>query len=104
MPCRWRRVIFIAILTTVLCGARSIAAQGKAAGAGDAISLNNQGLESYKKGKVDEAIDLFRQALALNPNFPEALSNLGLALDGKGKDDEAITDFDEALAIKPTDP
>ncbi len=77
MQFRWRRVLFAAIFTTVLCGVRPIAAQDKVAGAGDAVSLNNQGLERYKKGKVDEAIALFRQALALNPNFPEALEQSG---------------------------
>ena len=97
MRCGWRLIILFAIFTTVFCGARSIGAQSNAGRAGDAVSLNNQGLERYKKGKVDEAIALFRQALALNPNFPEALSNLGLALDSKGKDDEAIADFDKAL-------
>src|SRR5580700_1278542 len=59
----------------------------------DAVALNNRGLALYQKGKVDEAIALFR----------EALGNLGTALDSKGKDDEAVTDLNKALAIKPTD-
>src|SRR5271168_779888 len=69
----------------------------------DAVALNNRGLALYQKGKVDDAIALFRQALAINPGFPEALGNLGTALDAKGKDDEAVTDLNKALAIKPTD-
>src|SRR5580692_4004938 len=97
MRCEWRRIISFAVFVGLLCGVRNASAQSTAGTAGDAVSLNNQGLERYKKGKVDEAIALFRQALALNPNFPEALSNLGLALDSKGKDDEAISDFDKAL-------
>src|SRR5271156_2534638 len=99
----WRRNVILMFFASVLGGAEVARAQSKSAGAGDAVSLNNQGLERYKKGRVDEAIELFRQALALNPNFPEALSNLGLALDSKGKDDEAISDFDKALALKPSD-
>jgi Flp pilus assembly protein TadD len=99
----WRRIIIPMIFASVLGAVDVARAQNKAAGSGDAVSLNNQGLERYKKGKVDEAIELFRQALTLNPNFPEALSNLGLALDSKGKDDDAISDFDKALAMKPTD-
>ncbi len=85
MRWEWRRIIIFAIFVGVLCGARASCAQSKAGRAGDAVSLNNQGLERYKKGKVDEAIALFRQALELNPNFPEALSNLGLALDSQGE-------------------
>jgi tetratricopeptide (TPR) repeat protein len=72
-------------------------------GANDAVALNNRGLALYQKGKVDDAIALFRQALAINPTFPEALSNLGTALDAKGQDDEAVTDFNKALTLKPTD-
>src|SRR6202044_678450 len=98
-----RRIVILAIFISVLGGGGAEWGQSKGSGAGDAVKLNNQGLERYKKGKVDEAIDLFRQALAVNPDFPEALSNLGLALDSKGKDDEAISDFDKALAMRPTD-
>src|SRR6202044_477098 len=68
-----------------------------------AVEFNNRGLELYKAGKIDEAIKQFRQALAVDPNFPEADSNLGLALDAKGEVDEAIADFNKALALKPTD-
>ena len=45
-----------------------------------AVEFNNRGLELYKAGKIDEAIKQFRQALAIDPDFPEADSNLGLAL------------------------
>jgi tetratricopeptide (TPR) repeat protein len=66
-----------------------------------AVSLNNQGLQLFQQGKVDEAIVQYRRALAIRPDFPEALSNLGLALDAKGNDVEALTDFDKALTLKP---
>ena len=69
----------------------------------DAVALNNRGLALYQKGKVDEAIALFREALTINPAFEEALGNLGTALDSKGKDEEAVTDLNKALAIKPSD-
>ena len=65
----------------------------------DAVSLNNRGMELYKSGKVDEAIAAFKQAIAMNPNYPEALANLGLALDARGKDDEAVTDLNKAMFI-----
>src|ERR1700757_4977925 len=77
--------------------------QSQVASHNQAVEFNNRGLELYKAGKIDEAIKQFRQALAIDPNFPEADSNLGLALDAKGQVDEAIADFNKALALKPTD-
>ena len=68
-----------------------------------AVSLNNQGLQLFQQGKVDEAIVQYRRALAIRPDFPEALSNLGLALDAKGNDVEALADLDKALTLKPGD-
>jgi protein O-GlcNAc transferase len=78
-------------------------AQSPANNSAEAVSLNNRGLQLFQKGNVDEAIALYRQALALRPDFPEALDNLGLALDAKGNDSEAIADFDKALKLKPGD-
>jgi tetratricopeptide (TPR) repeat protein len=103
MPSANRRIVFLAAATIFLGAARDICAQSPAAGSGDAVALNNRGLELYQKGKIDGAAALFRQALALNPDFPEALSNLGMVLDLQGKDEEAVADFDKALAIRPTD-
>ena len=81
----------------------TLQSQSQAATHNQAVEFNNRGLELYKAGKIDEAIKQFRQALAIDPNFPEADSNLGLALDAKGEVDEAIVDFNKALALKPTD-
>ena len=58
-----------------------------------AVQLNNEGMQLYQNGKVDEAIAKYRQALERVPKFPEALDNLALALESKGGDDEAITDL-----------
>ena len=69
-----------------------------------AARLYNQGRESYLRGMVDEAIALYRQALAIDPANSDALTNLGLALDGQGKSDEAIADYTLALKFKPHDP
>src|SRR5271168_5013554 len=78
-------------------------AQSPANNSAEAVSLNNRGLQLFQKGKLDDAIALYRQALAIQPDFPEALDNLGLALDAKGNDPEALADFDKALKLKPGD-
>lgn len=43
------------------------------------LALNNLGLMMYSYGNVDQAIALYEQAVALSPNYGEALWNLGNA-------------------------
>ncbi len=42
-----------------------------------------------------------RAAIALKPNFPEALSNLGLSLQDRGRLDEALECFRAAVRLNP---
>lgn len=65
------------------------------------MAHNNLGLYYYKKGRVDEAIPQYRQALAISPNFVFAHTNLGIAFRTKGLVDEAIAEYKKALAINP---
>ena len=55
-------------------------------------------------GQLNEAIASCRQAILLNPNFPEAHSNLGNALKDKGQLDEAIAAYRQAILLKPDYP
>jgi Flp pilus assembly protein TadD len=52
-------------------------------------------------GNVDSAIAEYREALRLNPDFPEAHNNLGPALASRGRTDEAIAHFNAALRLRP---
>ncbi|MBO1349440.1 MAG: tetratricopeptide repeat protein [Hormoscilla sp. GUM202] len=54
--------------------------------------------------KLAEAAKQYEQAIALNPNYPEAICNLGAILQKQGKIAEAIGQYRQALAIKPDDP
>src|ERR1700733_8783898 len=106
-PFRYRKntgALLVSLLLVAAALAENTQAQERISGQSlnDAVALNNRGLALYQKGKVDEAIALFREALTINPAFEEALGNLGTALDSKGKDEEAVTDLNKALAIKPT--
>jgi tetratricopeptide (TPR) repeat protein len=61
---------------------------------------NNLGAALKNSNRVDEAIDHFRQALAINPDYVEARFNLASALAGTGstgKVDEAAVQFQQAL-------
>ena len=48
-----------------------------------------------------EAIAAYDQALAIKPDYHEALNNKGLALSALGRKEDAIAAYDQALAIKP---
>ena len=52
-------------------------------------------------GRLDEAISLWNQALALRRNYPEAHFNLGNALKDKGRLEEAVVSYRETIAINP---
>ena len=54
-----------------------------------AVEINNRGLALYQSGKVDEAILLYRKALALNPDDAITLNNKGVVLFQLKRTDEA---------------
>jgi Flp pilus assembly protein TadD len=100
-----RRTCFVLFLICISCWGRASRAQRVSNDdANAAIRLYNQARDLYQKGKIDEAIALYRQALALNPANLEALNNLGLALDAQGKYDEAMADLTVADKLRPNDP
>jgi serine/threonine-protein kinase len=69
-----------------------------------AAVLLKLGLMLEAQARQPEAEDAFREAVRLQPDFPEAHYNLGLALKGQGKLPEAIAEFQEALRLRPDFP
>jgi protein O-mannosyl-transferase len=63
----------------------------------------NLGIVLSEQGKADQAIDHYRQALDLRPDYAEAHYNLGRLLVEQGQSDEAITHYERAVAINPAD-
>jgi tetratricopeptide (TPR) repeat protein len=68
-----------------------------------AITEANVGTELQAQGKLDEAIALYRAALARDPNDALTHSNLGTALKANGQLDEAIAQYRTALDLAPND-
>jgi len=63
----------------------------------------NLGIALSDRGKTDEAIAHYRQAIELRPNYAEAHYNLGRLLAQKGQLDDAVTHYEKALEINPID-
>ena len=51
-----------------------------------------------------EAIDQYRKALTLKPDYAECLNNLGIALAALSRDAEAREAYDRAIALRPEYP
>ena len=52
-------------------------------------------------GELEEAIEAYKKALAIKPDYASAYNNMGLALNDQGKQEEAIEAYNKAIAIKP---
>ena len=55
------------------------------------------------KGRADDAIACFEQAVKLKPLSAQNHRELGVGLANKGRFDEAIDQFQQALQLDPTD-
>lgn len=55
------------------------------------------GYEHWKKGRVNEAIREYQEALRIDPNFALARSNLGFTYNEQGRLDDAIREWEETL-------
>lgn len=61
----------------------------------------NLGSAYQNDGKIDEAIEHFKIAVKMQPNYVDAHFNLGTAFASQDKSDEAITEFAKTLQIAP---
>src|SRR5947208_10830317 len=63
----------------------------------------NLGIALNERGKTDEAIGHYQQAIELRPVYAEAHYNLGRLLAQKGQLDGAVAHYEKALEINPAD-
>jgi len=59
------------------------------------------GLVLKEQGKFDNAIEAYRKAIDLNPNYAVACNNMGVVLQEQGKLDNAIEAYKKALFLNP---
>ena len=80
-------------------------APGSIAPAADPVDAQIRlGITFQERGRLGEAIECYRQALALGPEIPEAHFNLGNAYKDQAHFDKAIASYERALALAPDDP
>lgn len=63
----------------------------------------NKGVDMYRVGRYEEAIDAFRKATELSPDYIDAYYNLGSILEFIKQDDAALSVFKQIILRKPTD-
>jgi Flp pilus assembly protein TadD len=61
----------------------------------------NRGMALGHLGQHEAALVAYQRALALRPDYPEALNNLGTTLDALGRPTEAVAAYRRALALRP---
>ncbi len=69
----------------------------------NALAHYNLAMTIAPKGSTDEAIAEFKSAIAIQPDYVDALNNLGDLLAQHGRTDEAIDVYRKALQTQPSD-
>ena len=69
--------------------------------ADDANALYVMGQLRHLQGRLSDAQNFYRRALAVDPQRPEILHQLGQALSVAGQMDEAITVYKDSLGLRP---
>jgi tetratricopeptide (TPR) repeat protein len=62
-----------------------------------------QAVNAFGDDKLDEAIENYRKALEIDPNYQDALHGVGMALFNSGRVDEAITTAKKLIEIDNDD-
>ena len=65
------------------------------------VLYNIAGASNAGLMQFDDAIDSYKQALKIKPDYAEAYYNMGVALKDKGDPEAAIDSYKQALKIKP---
>ncbi len=64
-------------------------------------SAFDRGVKEHLAGHLESAALLYREALVIDPNFPQACNNLGTIVAGQGDTDEALTLYRHACELAP---
>lgn len=68
---------------------------------GDPESYNNIGHALYKISKTPEAIEFYKKAIQVDPNYSIAYYNLGVVYSKIGETEDAIKSYEKVIEIEP---
>ncbi len=80
---------------------RSFEAEEKKRLHSEAKRLNNAGVVAYHNGRYEQALELFRRAIELYPEFTEGYNNLGLTHTEMNEEEKATEAFKRAIELDP---
>ena len=63
--------------------------------------LNLSGICCYRLGKFERAVEQYKKAIELNPNFTDAGVNLGVAYKTLGSYEQAINEYHKVIDLNP---
>ena len=69
-----------------------------------AITETNLGTALHEAARYDDAVEHYRRAAALQPDYAPAYNNLGVTLRAQGRVDEAIQAYQEGLKLREAYP
>ena len=68
----------------------------------NSINLYNIiGSANQSLGNLEKAVEDFKKAVSINPDFSEAYNNMGTTLKNQDKLEEAITAYEKAISLRP---
>ena len=91
------------ILLTIACAVYGVQARELAQPSVEAKTQYNAGVDFYKIGKYEQAMNSFRKAIELEPDYIDAYFNLGTILEFLQQDDAALTVFKQIIVRNPDD-
>ncbi|MGD1083144.1 MAG: tetratricopeptide repeat protein [Verrucomicrobiota bacterium] len=112
---KYRREIFGALMIAVVgalmvCAHRqtsywqdpeSLWTRALARTSNNSVAHNNIGHALFQKGKLEEAVGHYKQALEINTNYAQAHYNLGVVCLKQNDTDGAIAEFIRAMRVRP---
>lgn len=93
----------ILILLFMFCAVPAFAENKPVRVETDAKLEYNKGIDFYNSGQFDNAVDCFRKAIDLEPDYVDAYYNLGMTFDYLKQYEASVSMFKELLARKPDD-